>query len=48
MLWPVFHLMAIPLAFMSPWMASGRYLQTILWLVPDHRIERVRASQAKA
>jgi len=26
MLWPVFHLMAIRLAFMSPWMASGRYL----------------------
>jgi TMEM175 potassium channel family protein len=38
---PVFYLAAIPLAFVSPWIASGLYtFVALLWLVPDRRIER--------
>ena len=39
---PVVYLAAIPLAFVSPWIASGLYvLVALMWLVPDRRIERV-------
>ena len=39
---PVLYLVAIPLAFVSPWIASGLYMfVALLWLVPDRRIERV-------
>ncbi len=39
---PVLYLAAIPLAFVSPWIASGLYiLVALIWLVPDRRIERV-------
>ena len=39
---PVLYLAAIPLAFVSPWIASGLYtFVALLWLVPDRRIERV-------
>ena len=32
---------AIPLAFVSPWIASGLYVfVALLWLIPDPRIER--------
>jgi uncharacterized membrane protein len=38
---PVLYLIAIPLAFVSPWIASGLYVfVALLWLVPDRRIER--------
>ena len=38
----VAYLAAIPLAFASPWLASGVYAAVALvWLVPDRRIERV-------
>jgi len=38
---PVFYLAAIPLAFVSPWIASALYtLVALLWLIPDRRIER--------
>ena len=41
---PVLYLSAIPLAFVSPWIASGLYaFVAFLWLVPDRRIERVLA-----
>jgi uncharacterized membrane protein len=41
---PVLYLIAIPLAFVSPWIASGLYAAVaLLWLVPDRRIERVLA-----
>ena len=41
---PLFYLIAIPLAFVSPWIASGLYAAVALvWLVPDRRIERVLA-----
>ncbi|HUL51089.1 MAG TPA: TMEM175 family protein [Candidatus Nitrosotalea sp.] len=39
---PVFYLAAIPLAFVSSWIANGLYLfVALMWLVPDRRIERV-------
>jgi uncharacterized membrane protein len=39
---PVFYFAAIPLAFVSPWIASGIYVfVALMWLVPDRRIERV-------
>jgi uncharacterized membrane protein len=38
---PVLYLTAIPLAFVSSWIASGLYvLVALLWLIPDPRIER--------
>jgi uncharacterized membrane protein len=39
---PVLYLIAIPLAFVSPWISSALYVfVALLWLVPDRRIERV-------
>ena len=36
------YVLAIPLAFVSPWIAFGLYvLVALVWLVPDRRIERV-------
>ena len=36
------YLSAIPLAFVSPWIANGIYAAVaLMWLVPDRRIERV-------
>ena len=41
---PTLYLIAIPLAFVSSWIASGLYaFVALLWLVPDRRIERVLA-----
>lgn len=38
---PVVYLVAIPLSFVSPWLACALYvLVAFLWLVPDRRIER--------
>src|ERR1043165_7137379 len=38
---PVIYFVAIPLAFVSPWIASGLYvLVALLWFIPDRRIER--------
>ena len=35
------YIAAIPLAFVSPWIANGLYLLVaLMWLVPDKRIER--------
>ena len=37
----VLYVAAIPLAFVSPWIAAGLYvLVALLWLIPDPRIER--------
>jgi uncharacterized membrane protein len=37
----LFYLLAIPLAFVSSWIASALYvLGALLWLIPDPRIER--------
>jgi uncharacterized membrane protein len=38
---PALYLAALPLAFVSPWIANGLYaFVALLWLVPDRRIER--------
>ncbi|HEV2549743.1 MAG TPA: TMEM175 family protein [Stellaceae bacterium] len=38
---PLIYLTAIPLAFLSPWIAIALYvLVALMWLVPDRRIER--------
>ena len=45
---PMLYLTAIPLAFVSSWIASGLYVfVALLWLVPDRRIERVLVKQGK-
>jgi uncharacterized membrane protein len=37
---PLLYLAAIPLAFVSPWIALAVYvLVALIWLVPDRRIE---------
>ena len=37
----VLYVAAIPLAFVSSWIASGLYaFVALLWLIPDRRIER--------
>jgi uncharacterized membrane protein len=44
---PMLYLAAIPLAFVSPWIASGLYVfVAFIWLVPDRRIERVLTQPA--
>jgi len=38
----VFYLAAVPLAFLSPWIAISFFvLVALMWFVPDRRIERV-------
>ena len=38
---PAIYLVAIPVSFLSPWIANALYaLVALLWLVPDRRIER--------
>jgi uncharacterized membrane protein len=37
---PAFYLVAIPISFVSRWMACGLYvLVAVMWLIPDRRIE---------
>ncbi|MFN8458155.1 MAG: TMEM175 family protein [Anaerolineae bacterium] len=37
----VIYVMAVPLAFMNPWLAQALYvLVAIIWLIPDRRIEK--------
>ncbi len=37
----VFYVVAIPLAFVNPWLSCALYvLVAIMWLIPDRRIER--------
>ncbi len=43
---PVLYLLAIPLAFVSPWISSSLYVfVALLWLVPDRRIEHALEKQ---
>jgi uncharacterized membrane protein len=43
---PVLYIVAIPSAFISPWIAGGIYvLVALIWLVPDRRIEKVLESK---
>ena len=40
----VLYLIAVPLAFVSSWLAGGLYvLVAVMWLIPDPRIERTLA-----
>lgn len=42
---PVFYLLAIPAALLSPWISSLLYIVVALWwIVPDRRIERTLAA----
>ena len=44
----VLYLAAIPLAFVSSWIAGGLYVVVaLLWLIPDPRIEREIAKREK-
>jgi uncharacterized membrane protein len=39
---PLCYALAIPLAFVSPWIANGIFVAVaLIWLVPDRRIERL-------
>ena len=39
---PVLYIVAIPLAFVNPWIARSIYAAVaLIWLIPDPRIERV-------
>ncbi len=39
---PVLYLIAIPLAFVSRWIAGALYvIVALMWLIPDRRIEKV-------
>jgi uncharacterized membrane protein len=45
---PVCYLAAIPLAFISRWVAVGLYVfVALIWLVPDRRIEALFAAEAR-
>jgi uncharacterized membrane protein len=45
---PLCYLSAIPLAFVSSWLANGLYVfVALIWLVPDRRIERILAQRAE-
>ena len=38
----VIYILAIPLAFVSAWIAGGLYVfVAVMWLIPDRRIERI-------
>jgi uncharacterized membrane protein len=48
---PLFYMLAIPAAFVRPWIAGALYVAVaLMWLLPDRRIERIvaagRATQA--
>jgi len=39
---PVFYALAIPAAFVSPWLSELLYVTVaLMWLVPDYRIEKI-------
>ena len=44
---PVIYALAIPLAYVSPWISGALYvLVALIWLIPDPRIERVHHAHA--
>jgi uncharacterized membrane protein len=46
---PLIYLLAVPLAFISPWIANALYaFVALLWLVPDRRIERALQNHERA
>jgi uncharacterized membrane protein len=46
---PVLYAIAIPAAFIRPWIADALFVAVaLMWLAPDRRIERVIAEDARA
>jgi uncharacterized membrane protein len=46
---PVIYAIAIPLAYVSPWISGALYvLVALIWLIPDSRIERVQHAHASS
>ena len=46
---PILYALAIPLAFLQPWIAFGVYAAVaIIWIVPDARIERALAAREES
>lgn len=44
----VFYVIAIPLAFVNSWLASGLYVVVaLIWFIPDRRIERALAERGQ-
>jgi uncharacterized membrane protein len=42
---PLFYMLAIPAAFVRPWIAGALYVAVaLMWLLPDRRIERLVAA----
>jgi uncharacterized membrane protein len=42
---PLFYMLAVPSAFVHPWIAGALYVAVaLMWLLPDQRIERVVAA----
>lgn len=42
---PIFYALAIPAAFVSPWISASLYvLVALMWLVPDRRIEKIMST----
>jgi uncharacterized membrane protein len=42
---PILYLVAIGVAFLSPWASQGIYVAVaLLWIIPDRRIERALAA----
>jgi uncharacterized membrane protein len=45
---PVLYFVAIPLAFVSPWIANAIFVfVALIWIIPDHRIERILAQRGE-
>lgn len=39
---PILYILAIPLAFVSPWISGALYvLVALIWLIPDRRMEKI-------
>jgi uncharacterized membrane protein len=46
---PIIYVVAIPAAFLSPWIAGVLYtLVAIMWLIPDRRIERAFSAREES
>jgi uncharacterized membrane protein len=45
---PPLYLVAVPLAFVSPWISSSIYtFVAFIWIIPDRRIERILAERQR-
>jgi uncharacterized membrane protein len=45
---PVLYFVAIPLAFVSPWIANAIFVfVALIWIIPDRRIERILAQRGE-